>query len=248
MSTVWLVGLITVQVSPTAILDGLARDYGIEIEVVRQARRERRPGFMIDADPVDPEALEAYAVLLDREWRRYPRTLMVRTKLGRIVIGSRVKVKGQPRAAVPDFGPGWYWLDAAAAAQNPSYGKHVLHHDFYHLIDEHDSPDGRRDVAWAALNPPGTKYGTGGWNMQTRNVGMLRDDLPGFLTQYATSAVEEDKAEIFGHLLVNPAFVARRTLDDAVLAAKVRALKDRLRGFEPALDEAWWTRQGRGSL
>lgn len=220
----------------------VAADYGIEIVIVDRHKEEKRDGFNITAEAVGEDTLDRYAPLFEKEWRRYPKSLMARTKLFKIVIGADVKVLNQPRAAVPDFTPGWYWLDAQVGQRIPRYGKHVLHHDFFHMIDERDSPDGRRDAAWEALNPDTVKYGKGGWFMQKGNVGALRDDLPGFLTEYATSAVEEDKAEVYGHLLGSPAFVRRRASADPVLANKVLRIKELVKAFEPAMDDAWWAK------
>lgn len=220
----------------------VAADYGLEIVIVEKHKEEKREGFNITAEPVSEDVLDRYAPLFEREWRRYPKSLMARTKLFKIVIGADVKVLNQPRAAVPDFVPGWYWLDAQVGQRIPRYGKHVLHHDFFHMIDERDTPDGRRDAAWELLNPPEVKYGKGGWFMQKGNVGALREDLPGFLTEYATSAVEEDKAEVYGHLLGSPAFVRRRAAADPVLAAKIARVKELVKAFEPAMDDAWWAK------
>ncbi|MGV3614367.1 MAG: hypothetical protein ACO1SV_03435 [Fimbriimonas sp.] len=220
----------------------VGKEYGVEVVIVDRRLEEKRNGFSITAEPVSEAILERYAPIFEQEWRRYPRSLMVRTRVGKIVIGTDVRVLGQPRAAVPDFSPGWYWLDAQVGQRIPRYGKHVLHHDFFHMIDERDSEDGRRDALWEALNPSTVKYGKGGWFMQSGNVGALREDLPGFLTEYATSAVEEDKAEVYGHLLGSPAFVRRRAAADPVLAAKVARIKALVKAFEPAMDDAWWVR------
>lgn len=220
----------------------VAAEYGMEIVIVDAHKEEKRSGFNITAEPVSDDVLERYIPIFEKEWRRYPRSLMVRTHIGKVVIGADVKVLGQPRAAVPDFTPGWYWLDAQVGQRIPRYGKHVLHHDFFHMIDDRDSPDGRRDKVWEELNPPTVKYGKGGWFMQKGNVGALREDLPGFLTEYATSAVEEDKAEIYGHLLGSPTFVRKRVAADPVISAKVARIKELVKTFEPTMDEAWWAK------
>jgi hypothetical protein len=217
----------------------VAHDYGLEV-VVADHRVTEGKAVEISAEPVPDAVLDRYVDIFETEWRRYPKSLMARVRLKRIVIGTDVKVVGQPRAAVPDFDRGWFWLDAKIGQRIPRYGRHVLHHDFFHMIDERDSPNGLKDPEWESLNPPTVKYGKGGWFMQSGDVGKLRDDLPGFLTEYATSAVEEDKAEVYGHLLGSPTFVRRRAAADPILAAKVARLKALLRAFEPAMDEGWW--------
>lgn len=230
--------------APTAKerLAKMAIDFGIEIEVVSKSVTYSRPGYKVRAEAVSNLLLGKYVDLFETNWRRYPRTIFIRTKLGKIVIGAKVKVQDQPRAALPEFNLGWFWLDADTGVRVPEYGRQVLHHDFYHMIDEWDSPDKRTDKVWEALNAPTVKYGKGGWYAQKGNTGALRTDLPGFLSEYSISAVEEDKAEIFSHLIVSPKFVADRIKADKVLAAKVKMLKKNLVAFEPALDENWFLR------
>ncbi len=236
--------LVRTGFSPVASLDRLAKEYGIEIAVQRTALRASRYDYDVIAHPVPTATLARYAPVFEAEWRRYPVFLMRRVGLRRIVIGDDVRVQGQPRAVVPEFREGCFWLDAGVAARNIEYGRRALHHDFFHMIDERDDPDGRIDPAWASLNPPGTRYGSGGWWMQTKGVGTLREDLPGFLTAYSTSAVEEDKAEVYSHLLLDPAFVEKRAAADPAIAAKVARIKVLLATFEPAMDAKWWAANG----
>lgn len=221
-------------------LDRLAREYGIEIQVIDKDTVVNREDYDVSAKPVTPEMIEEYATLFEVEWRRYPVALMSKVHLKRVVIGRDVRVLNQPRAAVPEFEPGWFWLDADINTRRPNYGRHALHHDFFHMIDQWDSPNGRTDPEWKALNAPATPDGPGGWKMQTAGVGALRVDLPGFITQYATAAVEEDKAEVYGHLLTSTAFITGRAALDPILAAKVKRLKALVATFEPAMGAAWW--------
>lgn len=230
--------------TPRERLASLANEYGIEIVVLDAPTKAQRSDYAVTAEAVSDEMLAKYEPIFEAEWKRYPRTLMVRTKLGRIVIGKNVRVQDQPRAAVPEFTPGWFWLDADVGSRLPAYGRHVIHHDFFHMIDEFDSSDGRGDKVWEGLNLPNVKYGKGGWFMQKGNVGALRSDLPGFLTEYSTSAVEEDKAEVFSHLITSTAFVLERVKVDPVIAAKVARIKALVVAFEPAMDEKWWPAAG----
>lgn len=72
--------------------------------------RVQRGDYVVTAQAVSDEVLARYEPILEQEWRRYPRSLMVRTKLGRIVVGADVRVQNQPRSVVPEFIPGWFWL------------------------------------------------------------------------------------------------------------------------------------------
>jgi hypothetical protein len=62
----------------------------------------------------------------------------------------------------------------------------------------------------------------------------------GFLNQYSMSAPEEDQAEIFAHLLTEPARVEARLMADDILRSKVDRLKATLERFCPDVDAQFW--------
>ena len=104
-----------------------------------------------------------------------------------------------------------------------------------------DGPYDHADEQWAALNPPGFKYGGGGKSAQgEQNASILTDKVPGFLTLYATTGVEEDKAVVFANLLVDFAYVEKRARKDQVLRAKAERMRELLAAFCPEMDEAFW--------
>ena len=90
-----------------------------------------------------------------------------------------------------------------------------------------------QDQAWAQLNPPGFSYGYDTKRMKDKL-------LPGFMTGYATTAMREDKAELFSYMMTNYPKVKRRTVRDSVLAAKVAYLKAMLLQRCPEMNEAFW--------
>ena len=74
---------------------------------------------------------------------------------------------------------------------------------------------------------------------------MLNKDQPGFLNRYATTGVEEDKAEVFAHLIVNRQMLDERVKTDTILADKLRRMKDLLQTFCPQVDERFWDSAGK---
>ena len=92
-------------------------------------------------------------------------------------------------------------------------------------------------AAAKALNSDEFRYGKGGQAAQdSRTVCVLTDKFPGFLTEYSTTAVEEDKAEVFAHLIVHAVHVGERTERDKVLDAKVGRMKKLLGTFCGAMN------------
>lgn len=188
--------------------------------------------------------LDSYRTLLVEEWSRYPVELVAKTGLKRIILCQDLAYNGQKRTAIPDFIHDDLYLDVSRGRYNEGYVRMVIHHEYFHIIDWRDDGQLYRDPVWAALNTPGFHYGTGGAAVQNDStVSLLTDALPGFLTKYSASGVEEDKAELFAHALVEPETVAKRAEKDTVLAAKLVRLKELLQSYVPSLTAAFWDKR-----
>ncbi len=217
----------------------IEKNYGLKVEIAKQAFTVRPARYSVSGDAPTAEQVQKYAALFNKEWSIYPPTLIKKAKVSRIVICVNLKVGEQIRGAVPAFEIDTMFYDPALGDYAPNYQRTVVHHEFFHMMDQRMGAM-RKDPEWAALNPQGFSYGTGGQNMRDGNAGTLRKDIPGFLTQYGTAAVEEDKAELFGHLIVNNKFVTDQAIKDAVLAGKIALLKKRLEKFDPDMGEKFW--------
>jgi hypothetical protein len=225
-------------------LDRVSRALGVPIVVRTADLRVGTPFGPLTAAPAG-EGLEDFAAVLADELAIYPRALMERSRLKRIVLASGLAFNGQLRGAVPDYGGDALYFDVTRGSHSLPYRRAAIHHEFYHVLDYRDDGEVYRDETWSALNPPGFRYGPGGINVQDDAFGFfLVDDAPGFLTRYATSGVEEDKAEVFSRMIVAPREVARRAAADPVLARKVERMKTLMKKFEPGVDDAFWARVG----
>lgn len=220
-------------------LDALAAKYGLEIVIAKAGFEDRLNGYTVTGKAASDPDIAKYARLLTEEWSLYPIPFVRAAKTRRIVICRDLALDGQVRAAVPAFATDTMYFDVALGSYNEHFQRVVIHHEYFHVIDERLG-NMRLDPDWNALNPPGFKYGSGGEKMRTSGVGELTDRIPAYLTPYGTSAVEEDKAELFAHLIVDPSFVSQRASKDAFLRAKVELLKKRLGAFVASLDGAWW--------
>jgi len=223
---------------PPSLVD-LGKKYGVEIEVASGAFTKEGYHYTLSGTaPTDAE-MEKYATLFVKEWSLYPPSLMKKAKVVRIFFCDGLKVGDQIRAACPSFDMDTMFYDPALGSYNSGFQRSVIHHEFFHMIDERMGLM-NPDREWSDLNPSTFKYGDGGKNMRTAGVGKLTSDIPGFLTLYGTSAVEEDKAELFAHLIVDPSFVSDRIAKDSVVSTKAVLLKKRLAGFDPAMGDSFW--------
>ena len=85
LSALFLVGIsaLTAAQTPRERLAKLAADYGIEIQVVDAPAKFQRSDYYVTAEAVPDDMLAKYEPIFEAEWRKYSRTLMVMTRLGR---------------------------------------------------------------------------------------------------------------------------------------------------------------------
>lgn len=176
----------------------------------------------------DHTELYQYLVILQQEFAKHPKEFLQRTDLRHIFIAKNVAINGQARTAVPDFVNEVLVLDFDVFDQDDNYIRHVIHHELYHLFEEEVYGDVYyKDPKWLAITAS-HHYGSGGANMRDGHVTELDHPKPGFINHYATSGVEEDKAEVFAALRV-PAERAKvmRWIDqgDQLLARKVNYIQ-----------------------
>jgi hypothetical protein len=236
-----LIGLL--HVADPGPFDAIERGAGIRVEIAAQDFTDAGRGYKVTGKAPRGEDLEKYRPILIAEWSLYPASLMKRAQVAKMVVCSGLALNGQIRAAAPAFDLSTMYYDAALGAAKPPYQKRVIHHEFFHMLDQRM---GKLyvDPEWAALNPSGFRYGPGGKNMRTSGVGELTDSIAGFLTPYGTAGVEEDKAELYCHMIVDSEFVRGRAAKDPILATKIGLLRQRLRAFEATFDDAFWAKFG----
>lgn len=217
----------------------LGKTYNVQIEVATAPFTKEAKGYTISGAAPSDADLKKYTVIFVKEWSRYPPSFVAKSKIKKIVFCEGLKINEQVRGAAPAFDLEAMYYDPVLGNYNEHFQRNVVHHEFFHMVDWRMGLF-RKDSVWSALNPAGFKYGDGGSKMRTNGVGELTTDIPGFLTPYGTSAIEEDKAELFSHLIVDTKFVTDQAVKDAALASKIKELKKRMKGFDPAMDDKFW--------
>ncbi len=228
---------------PLGELEKIAKVYKIEIVTVDPRFPVRTTYGTIDGKNADRKKLESYAGLFAREFTVHPPDLVKRSQLKRVVLCEELSFAGQRRNAIPDFDHDTLYLEVSRGTYSKPYLRKVIHHEFFHIIDYRDDGSVYKDERWQVLNPAKFKYGDGGRNVQDlQTTSVLTDEFPGFLNHYSTTAVEEDKAEVFANLIVDPVYVEDRAKKDRVLKAKVERMRDLVANFCPDMKEEFWER------
>ena len=182
------------------------------------------------ADRSDYEVMYQYSLLFAEEFRKYPLEFVSNTKLNSVFLVKDLAVNGQARTAVPDYDNEVLLLDFAAAAYAAQYRRHVIHHEYYHMIEEQINGDAYwKDPVWAGFNPPGFRYGSGGVNARGQDgASTLNHPHAGFVSLYAMSSLEEDKAEVYACLLIDTEREAMNewAKTDHILASKITYMSE----------------------
>lgn len=229
-----------------AELAEIERDYRLVVYLDSWLFPRQRPGsYRIQGLQAKLADLEHFLPIFIEEWRLLPTMLVHRTKLKYIVFGRqfRLPVERIEREAIPDYHHEGMYYSVAFNHTDPVYEHYfrgVVHHEFFHYVDFRDDGMVYGDDVWKKLNPPGFKYGNGGISARGNMQGIVRQSKPGFITEYATSGVEEDKAEVFRCMLVNIVEMEARARDDVYLTMKMKQMKNLLTEFSPELDEPYW--------
>lgn len=183
----------------------------------------------VHGEAPDAQREQAASALVSRELARYPAAFLRRIHLAGVVLTEDLRENETAIPSLPNVG-GLLLLDARAAESDLV---RVLHHEVFHFFDL--AEDGRLapDAAWEGLNPPTFAYGAGGRSLRAAWTARTDRSLRGFVSGYATSGVEEDKAETFAVAMTRPE-VMRAQIDDGdrALAAKRDELRRRIEAFD----------------
>lgn len=226
---------------PVVDANALARRYDLEFVTASPDFPVALKTGTIAGAEAPKTAVDSYLALFAGEWSLYPPDLVRRSRLKKVVFCRNLAFENQPRTGIPDFEHDALYLDVTRGRHSELYVRKVIHHEFFHIIDLRDDGQLYEDERWARLNPPGFKYGPGGVRLQDDpTVTVTGKEAPGFLNRYGMSGVEEDKAELFAHMMVEPEVVADRARRDAYVRAKVERMRELLEQFSPRMDAAFW--------
>lgn len=208
----------------------------LEIRVYNEAFQWSRAGSSLGAVQPSAEEVDSFYPVLAQELRRYPRSMIERMHLRRVVLCSHLTMDGKAIGGVA-FGPsGTVFLNVRPPGRlDTQVWRWAIHHELFHVLDRAlvDTPAAER--RWANLNSPGFEYG----GQELRDaLDVTGEDpggepeVPGFLDHYAMVSPEEDRAELFACMVVQPERLRAFAAADGIVSAKRRLLESDLRRFD----------------
>lgn len=196
------------------------------------------------ASQADYGQLLKYMKLFQREFSKYLKEFIKKTELKNVSFVKNLSFSGQLRTAVPDYKKEILFLDFARGSHSTIYQKHVIHHEFYHMIEEQFNGEPYwKDPNWMAFNDKHFTYGKGGAAVQSRSdMYELTHPEKGFINLYSMTGVEEDKAEIYASLFIKAESrkINRWIKKDTILRKKVRYMKDFLFSCCEDMNAEYW--------
>jgi hypothetical protein len=200
--------------------------------------------------PGEASSTAAHLRLYIEEFSKYPRSLLRAVNLEWVAFVKGLRVSDDPRAAtyVRFFSAGGMKpaggmvYDVQQGAYDERYVRWVLHHEFFHFIDDRLNR-GLEDRAWSQLNPAAFRY-TG---VEARSPFFLDHPRAGAITSYAAKSMWEDRAEVFAALFVDEAHPRLRQIAsaDPVVRSKVRFMMRLLGRIDPSMNDRFFrTRLG----
>lgn len=179
-----------------------------------------------NANPQDQYTQIAMTMLVE-EWNKYTPSYIKNTGLKKIYFVNNLKVGSQQRAGMPEpiFEDALYFDVSMefVLSENGAYMRRTLHHEFKHVIDynTHGTYAGDQ-AAWSKCHATPVLYGNGGGSMYgDPEFSHKEHPEEGFVNGYATSAIEEDMAELYARLMTDPEALQELANKDPIIACKV---------------------------
>ena len=191
--------------------------------------------------PSEYPKLYAYIKLVEEEIRKYPKEFFEKRELKRVLFVKKLFFQEKPTEGLFNYSRQVIFFDYARSYGQAISQRHNIHHEFYHMIEV--GHEGWKDPAWEEFNASDFFYGKNlTESTNDRTVGLFAPAQPGFVTDYATTSAEEDKAEVYACLFIESQrkILSRWIKTDLILQHKVTYMKDYIREYCDKMDDNYW--------
>ena len=212
------------------LLYELFKRLNLELNIPKKKFLLKSLSFILEGDPPTKTDLDCYTPLLFMEFWIYGKSFIKKSKLKQINLVHNIEYTNfeytQERAGCPEYDE-TKSITYAINEKNLAYIRIVLHHEFFHYIDFSDDLS-YDDDEWEKLNQKGFTYGEGGDS--EREWIKLEKNQVGFINHYSTSALAEDRAEIYQYLISCPDEAINN--NDIIVGKKAKRIQQFLNNFD----------------
>ena len=196
------------------------------------------------ADKSDTQDVLTYLLLFEEEIGKYPKSFFDKNHLQGVVFVKKLFNGEQPVEGFYARGEHLIFLDFLRDKGNAIIQRHNIHHEFYHMLEAEVLGDPERnDAEWSSFNDASFVYGKENLLKRVpRDTSFFTAPFPGFTSEYAMLSAKEDRAEVYGCLLMasQNKIVQRWMRKDTVLRKKVGYIKSIVHQFCEEMDEQFW--------
>jgi len=208
--------------------------YGLSLNLILRPTKIFHETWWYECDPINSEDLDIYVPLFLFEFSLYPVTFVRRLELKSIYFSGDINIStdsySQNRDAIPDYSEDVMAMIYSCKVRSVKDIKNIIHHELFHFYDYiEDGVLYGPDYEWEKYNTPGFFYRSGGVNH--REWKALDPAFKGFLNFYSTTGIEEDKAEIFSFIMINPDYYS--LVNCEIIINKIKYIINNLEKFDP---------------
>jgi len=190
------------------------------------------------------DLIKTYGSMFIDEWAKYPNDFMQSSKLKSVafVVGLKVDYGHGHRevAATYDVIEDIMIYDISFGAS--TYSESVVHHEFNHLVEyNQNNTYSRPNSNFTSCNP--VAYGEGGASAyEDDNYSYTQHPKSGFVTTYAMTAIEEDRAELFGYLMQEDNYAKLKAWNqsDSCLNTKTDVYQGYIQSLSPTMNSSYY--------
>lgn len=170
--------------------------------------------------------------IISNELIKYDRTELAGSGLKKIYLVLNLNVQGQYRSGMPEpIHEDALYFDIQSKylqSEDGNYYKRVVHHELAHLTYFNLYHSYGSYPAWTKCQP-NARYGDGGGSMYANpDYAHKMHPSVGFINGYATSAPEEDIAEVWAFYMVDRQLIYDYAKNDPILDCKVNLIRNRI--------------------
>lgn len=186
-------------------LKEIEKKYGIEVKIgpfkTSDFFKRKLGAKWNSTTAADKKRIMAFVAVFIREWNKYPVDFIGRSGLKSVALAKGLNYAGFTVGGLADL-LGTTLVMNIDYADDDETEAYLLHHELFHYIDvARMGLDFSKDPEWKKLNPAKFSYLGSGVAMLRKTADLQAlHPREGFITLYSTSAVEEDKAEVFAYI------------------------------------------------
>jgi len=176
----------------------------------------------------DYPTLEKAILLFIQEISLYPKNFFRYAHCQDIYFVQKLFYKQKPVDGFFSKSTNYIFYDYLRSSSNTQKTRHKIHHEIYHLVGSKHPFWKEHGPAWEALNRTGFSYNQK-YNLHERNpINFFAPPEPGFVTDYAMSSAEEDRAEVFACMMlpVELKLMEQWAQKDKILFKKVEVMRE----------------------